>query len=187
MRLSACSAAALFLWGCGPPERPAPLAQPAPGDILERPKTRLPALPSAWPAGTYGQTIYVPVYSQVLTMTARRSYALTANVVIHNTDPDVPIRVLSARYYRNGGELITEYLEAPKALLPFSSKTLIVDQLDREGGIGANFVVDWLAEARVSPPVIEALMIGEAGTGGVSFISQGRVIREYPAPSDAGY
>lgn len=116
-------------------------------------------------------------------MTASRFYALTANVVVHNTDPVTPIRILSVRYYGNGGTMLTEYLEEPKLLLPFSSTTFLVEQLDREGGIGANFVIDWMAESRVSDPAIEAVMIGESGTQGVSFISPGRVIREYAPTS----
>lgn len=170
---------AMLLVACEPPARPPPPVKPAPGDILERPAVKLPALQIERPANAWGQSVYVPVYSQLLTMTARRFYALTANVVIHNTDPEQPIRILSARYFGNGGNLLTEYLEEPRTLQPFSSTTLVVEQLDREGGIGANFVIDWMAESRVSEPAIEAVMIGEAGTQGVSFVSPGRVIREY--------
>ena len=50
----------------------------------------------------------MPVYSTVQTMTAKRSYALTANVVVRNTDPDHRIQVDSARYYNNEGALFRE-------------------------------------------------------------------------------
>ena len=171
---------ASLLFGCEPPERPAAPAEPAPGDILLRPQSQLPALQSQWPEGTVGQSVYVPVYSQLVMTTARRSYPLTANVVVHNTDPDTPITVMSARYYGNGGGLITEFLEAAKLLQPLSSATLVVEQLDREGGIGANFLIDWRADSVVSLHAIEAVMIGESGPQAVSFVSRGRVIREYP-------
>lgn len=173
----------IALAACEGPRRPPPPVPPAPGDIIGRPVTPLPALEVNRLADAFGQSVYVPVYSQLVTMTARRFYSLTANVVVHNTDPDRPIMILSARYYGNGGTMLTEFLEEPKILLPFSSTTLLVEQLDREGGIGANFVIDWMSESRVSEPAIEAVMIGESGTQGVSFISPGRVIRDYSPTS----
>lgn len=180
LKLALVAGVASLLLGCEPPERPAPPAKPAPGDILLRPQTQLPALQGEWPQGTVGQSVYVPVYSQLVMTTAGRSYPLTANVVVHNTDPDTPITIMSARYYGNGGGLITEFLEAAKVLQPLSSTTLVVEQLDREGGIGANFLIDWRADKVVSLPAIEAVMIGESGPQAVSFISPGRVVREYP-------
>lgn len=176
---------ATLLVGCEPPARPPGPEKPARGDILERPQTRLPARETAWPDDAWGQSVYVPVYSQLLTMTALRFYSLTGNVVVHNTDPDHPITLMSARYYGNGGKLLTEYLEEPRSLAPFSSTTLLVEQVDREGGIGANFVIDWMADSPVSSPAIEAVMIGEAGTQGLAFVSPGHVIREYAPKTPA--
>ncbi len=169
-----------LLVACEPPApRPAAVVPPPGTDVIERPRDRLPARSLQRLPLSFGQSVYVPVYSTVQTMTAKRSYALTANVVVRNTDPDHRIQVDSARYYNNEGALLTEYLEQALILPPLASKALVVDQLDREGGIGANFIVDWTASRSVSAPVIEAVMIGEAGTQGVAFISAGRVIKEF--------
>jgi len=173
-------AGSFLLVACEPPAPgPAPVVVPPGADVIERPRESLPARSLQRLPMSVGQSVYVPVYSTVQTMTVKRSYALTANVVIRNTDSEHPIQVDSARYYNNEGVLLTEYLEEALVLPPLASKALLVEQFDREGGIGANFIVDWTASRSVSAPVIEAVMIGEAGTQGVAFISAGRVIKEF--------
>ena len=181
--VSLAVAVGLSTAGC---EAPPESIGPTPSDVIQRPDVRLPARDLPPRAYSLGQTVYVPVYSQVQTMIATRAYALTANIVVHNTDIEDAIDLTSARYYDNDGNLVTEYLTETRTLQPLASTTLIVEQLDREGGIGANFVIDWNADTRVSEPVIEAVMIGEAGTQGVAFVSSGRVIKEYSAAESVG-
>ena len=172
---------------CEPPETTSTPPIDVSADLIRRPQPALPARDIGDQDQFVGQTVYVPVYSQVQTLAATRAYALTANVLIRNTDAERGIRLVSARYYNNGGELISEFVDSDVALPPLGSKALLVEQLDRLGGIGANFILDWRADGPVSEPVIEAVMIGEAGTQGVAFVSPGRVTRRYPAASgDSG-
>ena len=44
------------------------------------------------------------------------------------------------------------------------------------GGVGANFLVDWVAEEPVQEPVIEAVMVGHEGNRSVSFVRSGQSI-----------
>ena len=58
-----------------------------------------------------------------------------------------------------------------------ASTDFVVRRTDTSGGLGANFIVEWVAEKEVSEPVIEAVMIGAESTQGISFVSPGRVIK----------
>ncbi len=62
-----------------------------------------------------------------------------------------------------------------------ASTEFFVAENDAAGGFGANFLVDWVAEEPVNPPVVEAVMIGTARTQGISFVGEGRVIRNLTA------
>jgi hypothetical protein len=53
---------------------------------------------------------------------------------------------------------------------------------DDTGGAGANFIVEWSAGAEVTAPVVEAVMISTASQQGISFVSQGRVIKDRALP-----
>jgi hypothetical protein len=50
-----------------------------------------------------------------------------------------------------------------------ASADYLVEERDRSGGVGANFLVEWTSKEAVSQPIIEAVMIGN----GVSFVSRG--------------
>lgn len=52
-----------------------------------------------------------------------------------------------------------------------------VPQKDKSGA-GANFLVEGVADQPVNEPLIESIMKDLAGNVGLSFLSQGRVIRE---------
>ena len=80
------------------------------------------------------------------------------------------------KYYDSDGNLVKEHLENPLRLAPLASTDFVVDQNDRTGGSGANFIVEWIAETEVSEPVVEALMVSTRSQQGISFISPGRVI-----------
>lgn len=125
-----------------------------------------------------GQTVYVPVYSHMYMLSQDRSINLTATLSIRNTDQSEPIIVASADYYNSSGTLVRNYLEQPIELEPLSSTEFVIDQDDVSGGVGASFLVEWIAEADVSDPVIEAIMINTSGNQGISFVSQGRVINQ---------
>ncbi len=124
-----------------------------------------------------GQTVYVPVYSHVFIRDSTRWLDLAVTLSVRNTDPDDALAITSVRYYDDDGQLVREHLHSPVALGPYASKSYVVDEADRTGGVGANFVVEWQADARVSPPIVEAVMVRTAGAQGISFVSRGEVTR----------
>ncbi|MGK7873605.1 MAG: DUF3124 domain-containing protein [Xenococcaceae cyanobacterium] len=124
-----------------------------------------------------GQTIYVPVYSHIYYMNQQRAYYLAATLSIRNTDPTKPIIITSVNYYDTDGKLVQQYLSRPLQLDPLASTDFFVEQKDPRGGVGANFLVEWIAEEIVSEPLVEAVMIGTAGTQGISFVTPGKVIK----------
>lgn len=127
--------------------------------------------------GSIGQVVYVPVYSHIYHQSGSREFNLTATLSIRNTDPENAITVMDVRYYDSNGQLVRRYLEQPLALQPLSSKSYVVEEEDKAGGVGANFVIEWQAHVDVSVPIIEAVMISTAGAQGLSFVSRGEVIR----------
>jgi hypothetical protein len=124
-----------------------------------------------------GQTVYVPIYSQIYTVEQRRTIDLTATLSLRNTDLTQPIIITSVNYFNSRGEQVRKYLEQPVELNPLAATEFVVDQQDASGGTGAAFVVEWVAQTPVSTPVIEAVMIHTLGNQGLSFVSQGRVIK----------
>jgi hypothetical protein len=124
-----------------------------------------------------GQTVYVPIYSQIYMWDQRRTMDLSATLSIRNTDLTHPIIISRVSYYDNNGKLIREYLAKPVELNPLASTSFVIEQEDTAGGVGAAFVVEWVAPKQVSAPVIESVMINTSGNQGLSFVSPGRVIK----------
>ena len=125
-----------------------------------------------------GQTVHVPVYSQIYHGYKERPFDLTVTVSIRNTDPNNAITVLSADYYDSNAKLVRKYVEQPVQLNAMASTRYIIKQSDKIGGSGASFIVKWKADYSVNPPIIESVMIGTEGQQGLSFTSRGQVIKE---------
>lgn len=134
--------------------------------------------------GVVRQTVYVPVYSHIYHQDGTREFNLTATLSIRNTDPDQAITISAVRYNDSSGRLVRQYLEAPLQLTPLASKPFVVEEQDKAGGVGANFIVEWQAETAVSAPLIEAVMISTASTQGLSFVTRGQVVRPLGNNSD---
>lgn len=131
-----------------------------------------------------GETVYVPAYSRVHTQENRRE-RLASTLVIHNVDSDRRITLERVAYYDQAGQLLSEHLTAPITLGPLESKSFLTAISDDEGGVGANYLVEWHASSPAISPVVEAIMIGGAGTQGISFLSRGVVIRRTAAAAGA--
>ncbi|MCB8942391.1 MAG: DUF3124 domain-containing protein [Ardenticatenaceae bacterium] len=126
---------------------------------------------------TTGQTIYVPAYSEIY-YDDDRTLELAVTLTIHNTDFEHAIVLSSVRYYDTQGHLIHEYLSQPQQLAPLATADFLVSPDEQSGGIGTNFIVEWVAEEAVYEPIVEAIMISTTGAQGISFTSSGRVIRQ---------
>ncbi|MBD2437699.1 DUF3124 domain-containing protein [Nostoc sp. FACHB-110] len=125
-----------------------------------------------------GQTIYVPVYSEIYHHNRQEIFYLAATLSIRNTDLNNPIIITSVRYYDTNGKLVKQYLDKPIQLNALASTDFFVTRDDTSGGVGANFIVEWVAAQAISEPIIEAVMIGTDFQQGISFISPGRVIKD---------
>jgi len=133
---------------------------------------------------SHGQLVYVPVYSHVERTDGLPPFAFAVNVSVRNTDRNHPIAITSAKYYDSDGNLIREYLEEPRGMRPLGTTTLFVKQSDMSGGLGANFLIEWVAQQAVTEPVIEAVMIGQREVRMCAFRSPGRVVEERSGNGD---
>jgi hypothetical protein len=123
-----------------------------------------------------GQKLYVPAYSHIYYQNQKRRYPLAVTLSIRNTDEQHALKITSVRYVGAQGQILKQYAETAPRLGPLASTEFFVDEEDKSGGLGASFLVEWTAEQPVHAPVVEAVMIGTAGTQAISFVSAGRVL-----------
>jgi hypothetical protein len=126
-----------------------------------------------------GQSVYVSIYSHIYSGLKARPFDLAAILSIRNTDINQPVTIVSVKYYDTEGKLLKEYLDDPIQLKALASTRYIIMEGDKAGGSGANFIVKWKSNKKVTPPIIEAVMIGTHSGQGISFVSQGQVIEEH--------
>lgn len=123
-----------------------------------------------------GETLYVPVYSNIYAGPKAVPQQLATMLSIHNVDPGNSITILKADYHDSNGKFIESYIKSPINLKPFAHTFIYLKEYDTRGGPGANFIVKWRAEKKVNQPVVEALMY--SSRAGTSFTSSGRIISE---------
>jgi len=116
--------------------------------------------------------VYVPVYSHVYYQ-GGSPYQLETTLSIRNTDLDQAIYLNSVDYFDTSGKLVKTYLDRPIRLRPLQTIEFLVERRDSSGGSGANFLVAWLSELQVDKPLVEAIMVGTAGTQGICFARTG--------------
>jgi len=126
-----------------------------------------------------GQSVYVSIYSHIYSGLKARPFDLAAILSIRNTDINQPVTIVSVKYYDTEGKLLKEYLDEPLQLKALASTRYIIKEGDKAGGSGANFIVKWKSNTKVTPPIIEAVMIGTHSGQGISFVSRGQVIEEH--------
>ena len=167
----ACS---LALFGCSGERSDSSV----PGSAAVHLKPRSTPLPDPTVRGT----VYVPVYSSIYTGLDIRQkiIELAATVSIRNVSPQYPVILNFVRYYDSGGKLVREYVKEPVELGPLGTVEFVIQRVDTAGGPGANFLVQWVGQADVDEPLIEAVMIGQSGNAGISFTSTGRAIHNEP-------
>ncbi len=124
-----------------------------------------------------GQVLYLPVYSNIPYFEHDRKFNLNAFVAVHNTDFSHQMTITKVLFFDNDGNLVSNYLTKDVILQPLGATNFFVPERDKSG-TGANFIVEWVADTKISEPLIESVMIGLTGGQGVSFSSVGRIIRE---------
>ncbi len=121
---------------------------------------------------------YLPVYSHIYHIHKHRTYDLTVTISIRNVSLADSVYILNADYYNTDGVNIRQYLKSPVYLKPMETVEIIISELDKKGGSGANFVFDWAMRNDKNPPLFEAVMISTYGQQGLSFITRGIQIFE---------
>src|SRR5512143_3330174 len=90
-----------------------------------------------------GQTLYVPVYSNIFSAPKKVPFNLATILSIRNTDMSNPINIVAADYYDTKGKLVRKYYQKPITLAPLESTDIFLPEEDTIGGTGANFIVKW--------------------------------------------
>ncbi|MBU1041482.1 MAG: DUF3124 domain-containing protein [Proteobacteria bacterium] len=125
-----------------------------------------------------GQTQYVPCSSHTFHGPRTRQLDLTVTLVVRNVDTKRPLTLTSVDYYGSDGKLLRRYQAAALVIAPLSSREFVVDEKDKDGGVGASFLVRWKSGEAVNAPIVEAVMIGSSNSLGVSYVNQGVPIQE---------
>ncbi len=121
---------------------------------------------------------YLPVYSHIYHRFEKQTFDLTITISIRNISITDSIYILKADYFNTDGDYLRQYLKRPIALKPMETVEIIIDEEDKEGGSGANFIFDWAVKNHQNPPLFEAIMISTSGSQGLSFSSRGVQIFE---------
>jgi hypothetical protein len=116
---------------------------------------------------------YLSVYSQIYGSDQSRIVDLSATVSIRNTNQDEPVYLKSANYYNTSGELTRAYAEEIVQINPLETVEIFIDERNKEGGTGANFIFEWFKPKSSSDPLFEAVMISTSGQQGISFTTRG--------------
>lgn len=125
-----------------------------------------------------GQTLYVPVYTQILEGDKSRPFKLAATLSIRNTDFNESITIISVDYYGADGKLIERFVERPVTLAQLAATNYFIKESDVRGGAQTFFIVRWSSGRPVREPIINAIMIGTAMSQGISFTNPARILEE---------
>ncbi|MCO6499871.1 MAG: DUF3124 domain-containing protein [Vicingus serpentipes] len=118
----------------------------------------------------YGET-YLSIYSQIYSYTEHLTHDLTSTVSLRNTNKKDTIYVISAEYFDTHGKLIRTYFNNPIFIAPMETVAIVIDEIDKEGGTGANFIFDWAIKPDCTEPIFEGVQLSTAGR--ISFTTQG--------------
>jgi hypothetical protein len=101
---------------------------------------------------------YVPVYSSIYGHTGKNEFLLSATLSIRNTGFTDSIYISKIDYYDSEGKLLKKYLDSTVLLKPMASMEVVVASSEKEGGAGANFVVECLGNNLLNEPLIQSVM-----------------------------
>lgn len=121
-------------------------------------------------------TSYLSVYSEIYSRTENTTHNLTATVSIRNINLNDTIYITNASYYNTHGSLLRNYFKKAVYVAPLETIEIIIDENDKDGGSGANFIFDWYINKTSNEPYFEGVMISTSGQQGLSFTTQGKRI-----------
>ena len=140
------------------------------------------SLASSWTAAgenhlSKRQVLYVSAYSEI-PYGEGRQLRLATTLTIRNVDRQNTITVRTADYYDAHGKLIQGYVDGLVELKPLGTMSIVIAESDRRAGVCASFIVEWASSSPSIPPIVETIMVGTAGSQGVSFTGDSRVLEE---------
>jgi hypothetical protein len=124
----------------------------------------------------HGKT-YLSVYSQIYSLTQHTTIDLTATVSIRNMNQTDSVYIHSAEYFNTHGHSIRTYFDKTIYIAPMETVEIVIDELDKEGGTGANFLFSWSIRPHINEPNFEGIMISTSGQQGLSFTTQGHRLK----------
>jgi hypothetical protein len=122
-------------------------------------------------------TTYLSVYSHIYSETEHRTHPLTGTISMRNINPKDTIYIHHAEYFNTSGTSIRNYFNHSIYLAPLETVEIVIDQKDKEGGSGANFLFDWSIKPGSNEPHFECVMISTYGQQGLSFTTQGITLK----------
>lgn len=125
-----------------------------------------------------GQILYMPVYSNMPRFKDSAKSDMSAFVAFHNTDFKYKVRLQKVQYFDSKGKMVHDFLEDEKKFVgPLETCNFTVPYYD-QGGTGANFLIEWMADTAVSEPLVESITLSLKNYNSVSILSNGKVIKE---------
>ena len=121
-------------------------------------------------------TTYLSVYSQIYDQSEHRTFDLTVTVSMRNTNMRDTIYINKAEYFDTKGKSIRKYLNETIYIAPMETIEIVINEMDQEGGTGANFLFDWRSHSKLNEPLFEGVMISTSGQQGLSFTTTGKRI-----------
>lgn len=116
---------------------------------------------------------YLSVYSQIYSQSEDREYSLTATVSIRNISRTDTLYLNKAEYFDTKGTSIRNYFNDAIYVAPLETVEIVIDESDRDGGSGANFIFEWMKVPYARDPLFEAVMISTSSQLGISFTTTG--------------
>lgn len=117
--------------------------------------------------------VYVPFYRTLYVGENRAVKKLPATLSIHNTSTEHPLIVTKLTYYDGNGQVIVERLEKPHVLPPMAAAEFYIEPSQSDSTKIAATLLEWTSEAPISPPLIEAIVVGKYGAKGFSVLIRG--------------
>lgn len=126
----------------------------------------------------YREIVYVPVYSDIYYRGGNSKILMTSTLSVRNTSHSDSMYLKYVDYYDSEGVLLRNYIKKPIVLTPLQSVEFIVEFEEKEGGPGANFLVEWGAKRKGIKPIFQGIIVGQ----GSAFVTEG-VVTEVKADS----
>ncbi|MFC4097089.1 DUF3124 domain-containing protein [Euzebyella saccharophila] len=116
--------------------------------------------------------VYVPIYSDIYNQTRDSRTLLTATLSIRNTSSKDSLFINKIDYFNTQGDLVRSYLNNSIYLKPLETIDYVIEEQDKEGGSGANFIIHWYGKSSLNP-LFQAVMVGGLGSQAFSFTTEG--------------